>query len=419
MKDIQSLIQGVRGCACGKTHNCPIEAVVIREHALDALPALCATCARILLVADENTWAACGKAAAEQVRERLQKALVLADSRAVVIPNEARIAEIERALQPDTDLIIGVGSGVINDLCKHVSFRHGLPYFIIATAPSMDGYASVGAALILNGMKETLNARPPRAILADTKVLAAAPADMIRSGWGDIIGKYSCLNDWRLSALINGEYFCRAVYDLVMETADEVRALAPEIRAGDAAAVGRLTEALVAVGIAMSYVGNSRPASGSEHHLSHFFEITGILDHTPYFPHGTDVLYASVVTARLRQRILQGTCHADGFDRARWEREIRRVYTSSAEEVIALQDRAGRYETDELPVIRAKWREIRQILADAPTPDDMLAMIADIGMDYHEFETLYGEAKIRDAIAYAKDLKDRYTVLWLYDRWFA
>ena len=131
---------------------------------------------------------------------------------------------------------------------------------IAATAPSMDGYASVGAALILGGMKVTLNARPPMAIIADTRVLAGAPMEMIKSGWGDIVGKYSCLSDWKLSRLLRGEYFCQTVYDLVMETARRVEALASGVAAREEEAVAQLMEALVVVGIAMSYVGNLRGA---------------------------------------------------------------------------------------------------------------------------------------------------------------
>ena len=134
-----------------------------------------------------------------------------------LIPNEDALATLEAAVTGDTQLIVGVGSGVINDICKQVSFVKGLPYYIVATAPSMDGYTSVGSALILKGMKVTLNARPPKAIVADTQVLKSAPLDMIQAGVGDILGKYSCLNDWKLSALVNGEYFCQKVYDLVYE----------------------------------------------------------------------------------------------------------------------------------------------------------------------------------------------------------
>ena len=137
---------------------------------------------------------------------------------------------------------------------------------------------------------------------------------MLQSGWGDIIGKYSCLNDWKLSALINGEYFCQAVYDLVYETAKNVETLASGILQRDEQAIAALMEALVIVGIAMSFVGNSRPASGSEHHLSHYFEITGILHNEPYYPHGTDVLYSSVVTARLREILANSIPARQSFD---------------------------------------------------------------------------------------------------------
>ena len=149
---------------------------------------------------------------------------------------------------------------------------------IIATAPSMDGYASVGAAMILNQMKITTSARVPYAILAESDIVRTAPMDMIRSGYGDIVGKYSCLNDWKLAHLLLGEYFCQEVYDTVMDAVKCTEGTAEALLHRDRNAIRNLMEALVAVGIMMSYVGNSRPASGSEHHLSHFFEIVGLLE---------------------------------------------------------------------------------------------------------------------------------------------
>ena len=146
-------------------------------------------------------------------------------------------------------------------MCKHVSFKHSLPYFIVATAPSMDGYASVGAALILDGMKVTLNAAVPRAILADTAVLANAPFEMIQAGYGDIIGKYSCLNDWRLAALVNGEYICDFVVSETYAQVEKTVALAEGIKARSPEAIGALMEALVAVGILMAYVGPISPTA--------------------------------------------------------------------------------------------------------------------------------------------------------------
>ena len=418
MNAMQILTQGIHDCPCGKDHTCPIDAIEIGPRALEKLPALCAPYQHILLVADTNTWRVCGETASRQIAPKIDRNVILQNNTDVVVPNEEKIAEIEACLTDATDLIVGVGSGVINDLCKQVSFPRDLPYFIVATAPSMDGYASVGAALILQGMKITLNARPPKAILADTTVLKDAPLEMLQSGYGAIVGKYSCLNDWKLSALINGEYFCQKVYDLVAITAQKVETLAEGILRREESAVGALMEALVTVGVAMSYVGNSRPASGSEHHLSHFFEITGILHQAPYFCHGVDVLYSAVVTAGLREEMLRALPRKKAFDRADWEANIRRIYTTSADGILALQEKLGWYQADDSTVVSEQWETIRAILAEAPDRATMLAMVERIGLDYKAFETLYGEKKIADAIQYAKDLKDRYTVLWLYDRYF-
>lgn len=413
----QELTAGIHGCACGRDHDCPIRYIRIGAGALESVRDVCADYQHVLLVSDDNTNAVCGDAVRALVGEKLHSSLVL-HAEGVVVPDEACLETIEAALTDEVDLILGIGSGVINDLCKDVSFRHGLPYGIIATAPSMDGYASVGSALILGGMKVTRNARPPMAIVADTAVLKTAPLEMLQAGYGDIVGKYSCLNDWKLSTAIYGEYFCQTVYDLTMDTVHAVEPLAERILERDEQAVGTLMEALVTVGIAMSYVGNSRPASGSEHHLSHFFEITGILNGEPYFAHGIDVLYSAVVTARVREALVAATPKRRPFDREAWKAEIRRVYTTSADGIIALQEKLGWYERDDESQIVPQWDALRAILREAPTGEEMLTLVNRIGLHFEEFEALYGDAKLRDAVRYAKDLKDRYSVLWLNERYY-
>ncbi len=419
------LTRSIYDCPCKRPHICPIKAVEIGNCALSTLPVLCRDYHHILLVADENTHTAVRKATATTVETLLGASLVAvqifsATGTEPLIPDETAISAIEAHLTPKTDLIIGIGSGVINDLSKQVSFTHGIPYIIVATAPSMDGYASVGAALILGGMKVTLNARPPMAIIADTRVLCNAPVPMIRAGYGDIIGKYSCLSDWKLAAYVRGEYFCEAVYTQVMNTADRVRALAPAIRDRDPAAIAALMEALVEVGIAMAYVGNSRPASGSEHHLAHFFEITGILSNTPYLPHGVDVACGSVLTARLRTHMLEENPHPPRHDPAAYERDIRAAYTTIADSVLALQARMGWYDEPAVDdFVLTHMDGIREILAEAPTETETQAMVEAVGLSMADFHATYSADHIETALRYAKDLKDRYTVLWLFTKYFA
>lgn len=414
--EIKELLAGKADCSCGMEHKCPIDFVIIEENACEHLPKIIKDYKKILLVADRNTFRVGGKKVQEKLGNRLFDTLIYQTTE-VLVPDEKAIEELKAHVKEDTDLIIGIGSGVINDLCKHVSFESGLPYYIVATAPSMDGYASKGSALILEGMKVTLNANVPKAIIADVNILKDAPFEMIQAGYGDIIGKYSCLNDWKLSHLVNGEYFCEYVMNATYEAVEKTVSLADGLVLRDADAIKALMEALVAVGILMAYVGNSRPASGSEHHLSHYFEIVGIVRGEAYLTHGIDVCYSAIETAKLREELL-ALENIDGFvssfDRERYEKEIRRIYSSVADEVLALQKKMGWYEMDRVSTYREKWADIREILADCPTSAKMLELTEKIGLSYENFVKLYGEKKIADAHLYAKDLKDRYSVLWMY-----
>lgn len=412
---IQALLKGKNDCACGRAHTCEIESVVIGRGAVKALGDLCKPYANILLVADENTYATCGDTVVELLGTKLG-AKVIFPGDTLLIPDEAAIARVNSVMTKETDLVLGIGSGVINDLCKCVSFQNGLRYFIVATAPSMDGYASVGAAMILDKMKKTLDARMPAAIIGDVDVLKNAPMRMIQSGFGDIIGKYSALNDWKLAHCVNGEYFCKEIYQLVYDTVLKTEALADGIQTRNEEAIQTLMEALVIVGIAMSFVGNSRPASGSEHHLSHYYEIVGILNNEEYFLHGIDVAYSTVVTQKLREELLAlgEVRSAYSHDAAAWEGEIKKRYGAAADGVIALQNKCGYYEKDYETIYRENWDEIRKILSEVPSSAEILDLLKIAGLDYSEFEALYSAQKIQDSIWYAKDLKDRYTVLWLY-----
>ena len=417
--DISSFCSREIPCSCGRRHFCPIREVVVEKGALSRLPELTAGFEHILLAADTNTWSVCGDAAAAALGGSVQGKLVFS-RRGQLVPDERAVAELESAVTDDTDLILGIGSGVINDLCKYVSRKRGLECGIVATAPSMDGYASSGAAMIVGGMKVTYTAHPPRFILADVDIVKCAPMDMIRAGYGDIIGKYSSLNDWKLSRLMRGEYFCSEIHDLVLRVTENVRGLAERIAERDDAAIAYLTKALILIGITLSLAGSTRPGSGSEHHLSHFFEIVSLLEDKPHFCHGIDVAYSTVVTAELRERIAELRepvfCTEPETERtAAWER----IYGRIAGEVRDLQEKAGSYERDMTDAYRENWEAVKEILAGCPTADECREMLRRGGYRLDAFEEMYGRPKIRDAVFYGKDLKDRYSVLWLYYELFS
>lgn len=410
--DINEILKGVR-CACGKHHTCPIEKIYVERDAISHLSHLCWRYERVLIVADENTYGAAGKQTENALLgKKITK--VIFDGSTVLIPDEKAIECVEKQIQGQ-EIIIGIGSGVIQDLCKYVSYFNCIPYMVVATAPSMDGYASSGAAMILKGMKETVPAGLPKAILADTEVLRNAPMEMIKAGFGDIIGKYSALNDWKLAKIVNGEYFCDYIYNVTYEMIEKTLKTAEGLLNRREESVRAVTEALMIVGIMMSFATNSRPASGSEHHLSHFFEITGIVKKEPYFAHGIDVFYSTYVTAKIREGLLKIDYPKAQFTPGRldYERDINEAYGVVGNGCIALQDKLGTYKKDRGSVYNSCESEIKKVLSEMPTAEQIKAMLDMVELDLNEFYSLYGDEKIKTAIKYAKDLKDRYTVLWM------
>ncbi len=411
--DVNELLKGVQ-CGCGKQHACDIKYVYIEQGAINRLSEICKSDKNILIVADENTYEAAGELTLNALEGKSITKIIFS-GKEVLVPNEMAIETVTENLG-DTEIIIGIGSGVIQDLCKYVSFYNKVPYMIVATAPSMDGYASNGAAMITDGMKVTYAVGLPTAIIGDVDVLKNAPMEMIKAGYGDIIGKFSALNDWKLSHLVNDEYFCEYIYNLTYEQIESTLNLADGVLKRNEKSIQALMEALVVIGILMSFAGSSRPASGSEHHLSHFFEIVGILTKSDYFPHGIDVAYSTVITAELREKLISMDFPGKIYrpKETDYHKKMSEIYTCVADGCINLQNKVGNYKTDRSDIYLEKQKEIKKILSQCPTADEIKEMLSLVNLDMKEFYGLYSEQKLNDAIMYAKDLKDRYTVLWMY-----
>ncbi len=187
--------------------------------------------------------------------------------------NEISTAEVLAKLEKDVGVIIAVGSGTIHDIARFCAHERGIRFVSCVTGASVDGFCSTVAAMTWYGYKKTLPAVAPEIVIADLDIIKKAPPELVRSGVGDIAAKYTALCDWKISVAVTGEYFCRRIHDLMAEAADTVMKSVPGIIAGDDEAYANITYALVLSGIAMQMIGNSRPASGCEHHMSHLIEM--------------------------------------------------------------------------------------------------------------------------------------------------
>ncbi len=414
-------------CSCGRRHTTQLRHVEMSEGALFALPDLVKKQGyrQVFLVADRHTWLAAGR----QTQELLRRAGILVLSHILkddeLVPNEKTMGELLVAFNPGCDLILAVGSGTLNDIGKSLSYKLGRPYYIVATAPSMDGYASVGAALIISNLKTTYDTHPPEAIIADLTVLANAPMEMIAAGVGDIVGKYTCLCDWRISNLINDEYHCPVIEEMVRLSIAQVENNLDQIKSRSPLAVRHITEALILTGIAMSFVGNSRPASGSEHHISHFWEMKFLFEGRQPVLHGTKVGIGTVAVTRLYEMLLQTPVdfekarrHARDFRFAQWEEHMRRTYGIAAPEVIALEKRVGKNSPEKharrIAVIQERWPQLQQLIRELLPPSQQIAgLLSDIGAPVNPFAVGVDQETIADSILAAKEVRDRYSLLQL------
>ena len=295
-------------CSCGRHHSFPVQGISIRKGAIQDLPAMAAPFKdqKILIVFDSNTYRVAGETAVRLLRENgfMQvKELLFETGSDILIPDEKTLGRIHQEQDLDCRMMIAVGSGVINDSVKFVTSRTGLPFIIVATAPSMDGYVSDGAPIFSHGYKYSPQAHLTYGLIGDTEILATAPQDMIQAGFGDVVGKITAIADWDLAVKANGDYRCDTCVKLVEKALEKCFSKAEGLPSRDPEALGALMEALTMTGVAMALVNISRPASGAEHMLSHFWEMDYIDRGLNPIHHGIQVGVATVVIARFFEEL--------------------------------------------------------------------------------------------------------------------
>ena len=206
-------------CTCGRDHEVSIEKIVISENMLALLRVYLteASFQSILLVADSHTYEAFGREVHEYLRTGTSCHAKLLASNHELLPDEVAVSGVRGQIEEySAEVVLAVGSGVINDVARYASYLEGIPYIVIPTAPSMDGYASSVAAMQFNGLKVTYPAQMAKAIFVHPGVLAAAPFELIKAGFGDLVGKITSLLDWKLSSTLFGENFCATCYEMVL-----------------------------------------------------------------------------------------------------------------------------------------------------------------------------------------------------------
>jgi len=383
-----------KNCSCGRVHEQQTKFAVVERGALkdyskyisDA--GLCGKCAAIY---DENTYAA---------TEGLHPAV---DTEVVLPPdnlhaNEHGVELAEKALKGDEKYLVAVGSGTVHDITRYIASKRKIPFVSCPTAASVDGFCSSIAAMTWNGAKVSFPAIPPVCVIADVDVVAAAPKFLAMSGFGDMIGKYISLADWKISHVLLNEYYCETISGITEKATADVLACADELGECSHNVIEKLTFGLVMSGIAMQLIGNSRPASGAEHHISHLIE-TAPMELGVYSEalHGEKVGVATLLCAREYHRMVNDPKAIFGdYPVITDEFLISTFGEAYGKEMI-------RENTGDIAVgltaadFAAKKAEIKKIVDGIPTAEQLLSIyeragvkstLAEIGLDESKTDTL-------------------------------
>lgn len=426
MVDWNAYINRPVTCSCGRRHECDIKHIIVEKGAIRVLPDYikAAGYKNVCIVADRIT----NRIAAEKVTAVLEAAAI--SYQKVILqedfplPNEQTIGSLLVEISPATDLIVAVGSGTVNDLCRFISSRMKIKYFIVGTAPSMDGYASDVAPLIIRGVKTTYEKlNRPQAIIGDTDILKAAPLHMINAGVGDVFGKYIALTEWKLAHIITGEYYCPYIVEIMQKAVAAVADAADHgLTERNEAAIGAVMDGLILSGIGMCYAGNSRPASGSEHHMSHFWEMKLLADGRHEILHGTKVgintLIAILLYQKLRSHLQSGkTFSAQSFDETKWTAKMREIFGDSAPVVLELEQKTHKNAFESIAkrvaALNGRRQEILAAIEEIPDFNLMLERMKKLQAAYRPSQIHVSQELVEQSILYAKEIRNRYAILQL------
>jgi glycerol-1-phosphate dehydrogenase [NAD(P)+] len=367
----------------------------------------------LALVADEDTFAALG--------HRVERALAPAFAvQRIVLPHQPHadadtLARLTAGLDERTRGVVAVGSGTINDLCKLAALARGCPQVVFATAPSMNGYTSVSASITEAGIKRSVRAVTPIGAFFDLSVLAAAPVRLIRAGLGDSVCRPTAQADWLLAHLLLGRPYRELPFTLLAGDEAGLFSQAGALVTGDLTAMRHLVRTLVLSGFGMTLCGGSYPASQGEHLLSHYVDMMRSPD-VPIALHGEQIGVCALAMARLQDTILAleapPVLHPTTVQREDLVRHFGPERGDACWREL-LPKRLDQQRADQLNArLAAGWSEMRaRIAAVTLRAADMTSVLVAAGAPITPNDIGWPRQLFDDALAHAREIRDRYTFL--------
>ncbi len=343
-------------------------------------------------------------------------------------PDEMAVGAVTLAMDPSCDILLAVGSGVINDCCKVAAHAAGKPSMVVGTAPSMDGYASNSGSMIRNRVKVSLYNACPQAIIGDTDILKTAPDIMLKAGVGDMLAKYVATCEWRIAAMVHGDPYDEEIAEMVRRALAKIVALSDKLLQRDDEALAAVFDGLVISGLAMAYAKNSRPASGLDHYFSHMWEMKALRLGQASDLHGIQVAVGTQLALWLFENMLtidqvdvpRAEAAMKAFSVEKWEADVKRIFGSVAPEILRIERETKKNDPEgharRLALITENWGEIRRAMKEElPSRQEIIALMRRLEMPVTPKDLKLSREDTQDALRGSRDIRDKYLVsslLW-------
>lgn len=398
-------------CVCGREHPLATRLCVIEPGALSRLDDYMAELSlggKRCAVYDRNTYNVIPAA----LHPRVEQEILLAGSG--LHADEFSTADFLEELEADVDVVIAIGGGPLHDIVRFCSRKRGIPFVSVPTAASCDGFSAEVAAMTWEGIKKTMNCQAPELVVADTDIIRAAPPHLILSGIGDVLGKFIALAEWKMANAVTGEFLCPEIWDMMHRAVTRIWQNCVKAVEGDEEGVSAVVYGLLLSGIAMQMFGNSRPASGAEHHMSHLIEIEPeALGVKSRASHGEKVGVGTILASEEYHRLARiedirpYLKPYEPID-SDWLREY---FGETLYEAVL-----GENENDCLAhvtpeQIAAAWPEMRKIISDIPTADELRQRMTVIGAKTSLAEIGVPEDKLSELLAVSPLARNRLTLM--------
>ena len=411
-------------CSCGKVHNALLDDYIVGKGAIREIASLVARygATKPYLIADRNTYQAAGKQVCKVLDAHNIPYSLYVFSQETIHPNEEAVGSAAMHYDVSCDMVIGIGSGVINDIGKLISKLTKTPYIIVATAPSMDGYASATSSMDVDGLKTSVPSRCANVIVGDLDVLREAPVQMLISGLGDMLAKYVSICEWRISNLITGEYYCPTVAEYIRKALKKCVDHAEGLLNREEEAVRAVFEGLNIGGVAMNYAGLSRPASGVEHYFSHVWDMRALEFGMPASTHGIQCALGTLYALRIYEQVKKYTPDValaeqkvSAFDHPSYNQFLQDFLGRSAESMLALEEKEGKYDPvkhhSRIAYIAEHWQELVQIMEqELPAAAELERLLKAIGAPCSVEEIGLSADILRPTFEATKDIRDKYVL---------